>query len=60
MLRGVLEQLRRLDVMGVHKGELVKPDRHILVQDDATPVLIDFERCKHTTTPQNVLQVQKC
>ena len=57
VLIAVLQQLRLLDVLDVHKGELVKPDRHILVRDDGTPVLIDFERCKHTTTPQNVLQV---
>ena len=30
----------------------------MLVRDDGTgPVLIDFERCKHSSAPQNVLQV---
>ena len=53
----VLRELRRLDALGIHKGELTKPDRHILVKADGSPVLIDFERCKHSSSPQNVLQV---
>jgi hypothetical protein len=46
-----------ITMAGVHKGELVRPDRHILVRRDGSPVLIDFERCKLSSTPQNVLQV---
>ncbi|EKX44142.1 hypothetical protein GUITHDRAFT_109925 [Guillardia theta CCMP2712] len=52
----VLTQLRKLDSLHIHKGEFVRPDRHILIRDDGTPVLIDFERCKESSTPQNITQ----
>mmetsp|Transcript_72805 Transcript_72805/g.152067 ORF Transcript_72805/g.152067 Transcript_72805/m.152067 type:complete len:267 (+) Transcript_72805:136-936(+) len=55
-LEKVMLQLRKLDAMGVHKGELVKPDRHIIVKSDGDPVLIDFERCKDSSSPQNLTQ----
>eukprot|EP00960_Hanusia_phi_P054228 762583-Hanusia_phi.AAC.3 len=52
----VLIQLRKLDSLQIHKGEFVRPDRHILIKEDGIPVLIDFERCKETSTPQNITQ----
>lgn len=55
-LEKVMLQLRQLDSMGVHKGELVKPDRHILVRCGGDPVLIDFERCRESSSPQNLTQ----
>ncbi|KAJ1490037.1 hypothetical protein T484DRAFT_3399762 [Baffinella frigidus] len=53
----VLGQLRRLDALSIQKGELVRPDRHVLVRSDGTPVLIDFERCRAAhPRPSNVSQ----
>jgi predicted Ser/Thr protein kinase len=53
----VLRQLRALDARSIQKGELVRPDRHILVRSDRTPVLLDFERCRAGhARPANVSQ----
>jgi predicted Ser/Thr protein kinase len=54
MLRSVFDQLRTMDELGVNKGEMHHPHKHVIVDDE--PVLIDFERCRKTETPQNVTQ----
>ncbi len=54
IVRSVLAKLRVLDEHGIDKGENMRPDEHVIVNKTVT--LIDFERCRHTPTPQNVTQ----
>jgi predicted Ser/Thr protein kinase len=59
----LLRQARRLDALGVHKGEFIRPDRHVLVvPSDIGPqvILLDFERCRTMNPPampKNVAQL---
>jgi len=53
-LIAVIKQLNKLDDLGINKGEMHHPLKHILVSD--RPVLIDFERCRYTEKPQNITQ----
>ncbi len=55
VLGAVLKQLLVLDRLGVNKGELHWPVKHIIVQR-GKPVLLDFERCRRTQRPKNVTQ----
>lgn len=55
VVKDVLLQCRKLDVLLVDKKELTNPYKHIIVRD-GKPVMIDFERCKSTPTPKNVTQ----
>ena len=59
----LLRQARRLDALGVLKGEFIRPDRHVLVTASAggpAVVLLDFERCRRVAppaVPKNVAQL---
>ncbi len=55
VLDETLAQLRKLDVLGLEKGELVNPYKHILVTKKGVK-LIDFERCVHRQEPKNITQ----
>jgi release factor glutamine methyltransferase len=56
ILSKVLEQLALLDKLGIRKSEMTHPPKHIIVQKNAKPVLIDFERARYTSKPDNVTQ----
>jgi release factor glutamine methyltransferase len=56
MLCSVMLQLYALDEMGISKAEMTHPPKHILVQKNVKPVLIDFERARFTQKPDNVTQ----
>lgn len=56
VLEDVLKQCRRLDELKLNKEELHHPQKHILIGKDSVPVMIDFERCRQTESPQNVTQ----
>ena len=56
LLKDVLEQCYLMDKMGVNKEEMHHPVKHILVNGENRPILIDFERCVQTEHPQNVTQ----
>ncbi len=56
VITDVLDQLRRMDKLGINKFEMQHPWKHILVQDDGKAVMIDFEKCRHTEEPKNVTQ----
>ncbi len=53
----LLQQCFILDQMRITKEEMHHPHKHILVTRLQQPVLIDFERCHESTTPQNVTQL---
>ncbi len=52
----VLEQCFVLDLLKVSKEEMHRPLKHVIVQQNLHPILIDFERTKATEKPQNVTQ----
>ncbi len=52
----VLLQCRVLDKVGVTKFEMTHPIKHVIVQKNNVPVMIDFERCRKTDKPKNVTQ----
>ena len=59
VLQKVISQLAVMDRLGINKAELNHPYKHIIVRPDLTPVLIDFERCRHTERPQNINQFRE-
>ncbi|MGM5483000.1 MAG: HemK2/MTQ2 family protein methyltransferase [Nanobdellota archaeon] len=54
VLTDILGQLKTLDDSGINKEEMNKPKKHIIV--GKYPVMIDFERSKHSIKPQNITQ----
>ena len=55
VLKNVYEQMYKMDELGINKFEMHHPLKHIIIEKN-TPVLIDFERCRHTDDPKNVSQ----
>ncbi len=56
VLRDVMLQCRALDTLHLSKFEMTRPVKHIIVQKNLRPVMIDFERCTHAQRPKNVTQ----
>ncbi|MCF7799069.1 hypothetical protein K9M74_04135 [Candidatus Woesearchaeota archaeon] len=56
VLNKILTQLFTLDKAGINKYELTNPYKHIIVQNNNEPVLIDFERARHAAKPKNINQ----
>ncbi|MBW2990696.1 hypothetical protein KY348_03260 [Candidatus Woesearchaeota archaeon] len=56
VLKQVLEQCRKMDLLGINKQELTNPYKDILITKQNKAVMIDFERCKKTKKPKNVTQ----
>jgi predicted Ser/Thr protein kinase len=56
VIRQVLEQCRKLDLLGIDKKELTNPYKDIIITPENKAVLIDFERCRQTKKPKNVTQ----
>ncbi|HLC88917.1 MAG TPA: HemK2/MTQ2 family protein methyltransferase [Candidatus Nanoarchaeia archaeon] len=57
MLADVLKQCFVLDQLQINKEELHRPLKHILVDNQDQPILLDFERCSQTDKPKNVTQL---
>lgn len=55
VLLEVLRQCRKLDGLRVSKEEMHHPVKHVIVGKGRV-VMIDFERCHRTESPQNVTQ----
>ncbi|WP_457640778.1 serine/threonine protein kinase [Persephonella sp.] len=53
----LLEQARKLDLIGISKEEMHRPHSNVLVDKDLNVYLIDFERSKRTQNLQNVTQL---
>ena len=51
-----LRQCRTLDSLMLNKEEMHHPTKHVIVKEDNSVTLIDFERCKLTRKPKNVTQ----
>nr|MCK4929917.1 hypothetical protein [Nanoarchaeota archaeon] len=56
VLKQILKQCRKMDLLGINKEELTNPYKDILVTKKNKAIMIDFERCKQTKKPKNVTQ----
>jgi len=57
VLRNVLEQCRRLDEVGLDHGELSRAPRHIIVDNEDDPWILDFETASTTRRVSNVTSI---
>jgi len=55
LIKNIMNQLDTLDKLGINKQEMTHPYKHIIIRNHK-PVLIDFERSKHTEKPRNITQ----
>ncbi|MGE0792843.1 MAG: RIO1 family regulatory kinase/ATPase [Candidatus Woesearchaeota archaeon] len=59
VINNILKQLETLDKNNINKSELTNPYKHIIINKKLKPVLIDFERARFKTKPQNVNQFKE-
>jgi len=59
VLRDVLEQCYRLDHAGLDHGELSRAPRHVIVDTDDKPHIVDFETASTTRRTSNVTSVSQ-
>jgi putative serine/threonine protein kinase len=57
VLADILEQCWRLDAAGLDHGELSKAPKHLLVDKEQKPWIVDFETASDTRKPANVTAV---
>ncbi|MEM3797630.1 MAG: RIO1 family regulatory kinase/ATPase [Candidatus Bathyarchaeia archaeon] len=57
VLREILEQCWRLDKAGLDHGELSHAPKHIIVDAQYTPVIVDFETASLNRKPANVTSI---
>ncbi len=57
VIKQMLQQARKLDVMGINKEEMLRQQGHAIVGKGGKVTLIDFERCHKTQKPKNVTQL---
>jgi putative serine/threonine protein kinase len=57
VLQKVLEQCRRLDAIGLDHGELSKAPKHLIVNNQQKPFIVDFETASVNRKPANVTGV---
>jgi len=55
--RALIFQGFRLDLAGIDHGELSRPDKHVLLQVEGSPVLIDFESASVNRRCNNLLSL---
>jgi len=56
IIENVLRQCRIMDRMKMNKLEMHNPHKHIIINKNRKPVMIDFERAYSTDNPKNVTQ----
>jgi putative serine/threonine protein kinase len=57
VLRGILEQCWRLDKIGLDHGELSKAPKHIIIDKEDKPHLVDFETASINRKVSNVTSI---
>jgi putative serine/threonine protein kinase len=57
VLREVLQQCRRLDKAGLDHGELSHAPKHIIVNTNGRPCIVDFETASVNRRPANVTSI---
>jgi len=56
IIKDVFGQCFAMDKLGINKEEMHRPLKHIIISGNK-PVMIDFERTRHTENPKNVTQL---
>jgi len=57
VIRDVLKQCWRLDVIGLDHGELSHAPKHIIIDKDGKPFIVDFETASVNRRPSNVTSI---
>lgn len=57
VLHEVLEQCWRLDKAGLDHGELSYAPKHVIINENSTPVIVDFETASVNRKPSNVTSI---
>lgn len=57
VLRNVLEQCWRLDRAGLDHGELSRAPKHVIVDGEGKPFIVDFETASLNRKPSNVTSI---
>jgi len=55
-VKHIFNQLFVMDKLMTDKEEMHRPYKHIIIDKESRPVLVDFERCRKTKKPKNVTQ----
>jgi HemK-related putative methylase len=56
IIKNIFNQLYILDKLRIDKEEMHHPYKHIVINKNNKPVLLDFERCHKVKKPKNVTQ----
>lgn len=59
MVHEILNQCRKLDIMGLDHGQLSNLRKHVVVAEDK-PWIIDFESASRSRKPRNVTSAAQC
>ncbi|NWF86585.1 serine/threonine protein kinase [Candidatus Bathyarchaeota archaeon] len=57
VLREVLEQCWLLDKAGLDHGELSQASKHVIIDENNTPIIVDFETASVNRKPSNVTSI---
>ncbi|MEK7203222.1 MAG: hypothetical protein AAB653_02795, partial [Patescibacteria group bacterium] len=56
LIKKIMSQMHIMDKLKINKEEMSHPQKHILIDEKNKPILIDFERARHTIKPSNATQ----
>jgi putative serine/threonine protein kinase len=57
IILNIFEQCRKMDNAQINKFEMTNPYKDLIIDEKTKlPVLIDFERCRHSEKPKNITQ----
>ncbi len=57
IILNIFEQCRKMDVSQINKFEMTNPYKDLIIEEKTKePVIIDFERCRHSERPKNTTQ----
>lgn len=57
IILNIFEQCRRMDIAQINKFEMTNPYKDLIIDAKTNnPIIIDFERCRHSAVPKNTTQ----
>lgn len=57
IILNIFEQCRRMDLAKINKFEMTNPYKDLIIEEKTNePIIIDFERCRHSLEPKNTTQ----
>ncbi len=56
-VKEILGQARKLDKLKINKEEMLRPQRHTIIDEAGKVTMLDFERCHKSAMPKNVTQL---